>query len=589
MQKFNFFVSRVALFFQKLRYLFRQYQYFFFVYAKKKIDVDLFSYRPLISILVPVYNTQLKHLKAMFQSVEDQSYENWELILLDDASPDEKPGIYLKEEAKRNSKVRYYRSEKNGGISIATRQALNYASGEYVAFLDHDDRLSKDALCTIVDALQTEKNRPEFLYSDEIFQSKTFGVFSVSAKPDFSPEKLISHNYICHFVVVAKSLIDKMGGIREGYDGSQDHEFALRASRHTNRIRRLPFFLYIWRLHGESFSRKKAEVCERSSQKAISEYYAEKNEIVERIDSGHYPFTYHALRKLKTNHSVLIVVLGAELELDILYSKIIKLTQKTSNVNFEIAIGVNETEESQVSNWKFPENTKIHLHTSANRNLNTKEINRIVSDTEGDFIFFWNPILSLQKEDWLYELLQHGESEGIGAVSPVVTNSKRELLYSSLILGKKGFIGVSGNGLSPMKSKIWSGEWIEKNVSALSKNVLLISRIHWKTIQGLDEAFSDSYWDVDLSIRLRENGLRLVSNPFSEFLLESKRDCFREFHPGNSNTIVDRNVLFEKWGDRLETDSFYSPHLDLVGADRLPKGLFHGFFDWFWKRSWKSK
>ncbi|WP_427854346.1 glycosyltransferase family 2 protein [Leptospira tipperaryensis] len=584
----NFLFPRVSLFLQKLRYLFRQYQYFFFRYTTKNVDTDSLHYRPLISILVPVYNTQLKHLKAMLQSVKCQTYENWELILLDDASPDEKPGIYLKEEAKRNSKIRYYRSEKNGGISIATRRALGYASGEYIAFLDHDDRLSKDALWTIVDALQEKTNRPEFLYSDEIFQSKNLGVFSVSAKPDFSPEKLISHNYICHFVVVAKNLIEKMGGIREGYDGSQDHEFALRASRHTDRIRRLPFFLYIWRLHGESFSRKKAEVCERSSQKAIAEYYAEKNEIVERIDPGHYPFTYHALRKPKTKRSMLIVVLKSDLELDSLYSRILKLTKTTSNVTFEIAIGVDEMEEAQVSKWTFPENIKIHLRKSSSRNLNSKEINRLVSDTKGDFIFLWNPILSPLKEDWLYELLQHGESNGIGAVSPVVTNPKRELLYSSLIFGKEGFIGISGNGLSAKKAKIWSGEWIEKNVSALSKNILLISRNNWEMLQGIDEALSDSYWDVDLSIRLREKGLRLVSNPFSEFLNESELDCFSEFHPGNSKVKTDRKILLKKWGDRLETDPFYSPHLDLVGADRLPKGLLHGFCEWFWKRRWKS-
>lgn len=154
--------------------------------------------------------------------------------------------------------------------------ALEYSVGDYIAFLDHDDKLMKDALMTVVDSLQNDDGRPEFLYSDEIFQSKISGVFSLSTKSEFSPERLISYNYICHFVVVSKNLIYRMGGIREGYDGSQDHEFALRACRHTNRIRRLPYFLYVWRLHRESFSRKKAEICEESSKKAILEYYKEK-------------------------------------------------------------------------------------------------------------------------------------------------------------------------------------------------------------------------------------------------------------------------------------------------------------------------
>ncbi|MBM9501990.1 glycosyltransferase [Leptospira sp. 201903071] len=577
---------KIDSFLQKLRYLFRQYQYFFCRYSAKEVQENSFRYKPLISILVPVYNTQIKHLKAMVRSVESQSYTNWELILLDDASPDKRPGLFLTEEAKNNSKLRYFCSEKNGGISVATRKALEYASGEYVAFLDHDDQLSKEALSVVVEALQAEKDRPEFLYSDEIFQSKTPGVFSVSAKPVFSPEKLVSHNYICHFVVVSRILIEKMGGIRDGYDGSQDHEFALRASRSTDRIRRLPYFLYIWRLHGESFSRKKAEVCERSSQKAILEHYEEKNEIVEKIIPGYYPFTYHTLRKLKKNPSVTVFVLGSGIRIDTLDSKILSLIQTTSNIRLEFVIAATEKDSAQVATWKLPKDVKILCKKSSDGSFNSKEINRLVADTKTEYIFFWNPILKPQKESWLYELLQHGESNGVGAVSPAILNANGELLYSSLIFGKNGFIGISGNRLSPKKAKIWSGEWIEKNVSALSKNVLLVSRKNWDLLRGLDESFQKYYWDVDLSIRMRERGLRLINNPFSEFLNESKLDCFSEFNPNSSDPKDDRKNLWKKWGTILEEDDFYSPHLDQVGADRLPKGVFHNFSKRLWKRRW---
>ncbi|MBM9577274.1 glycosyltransferase [Leptospira sp. 201903070] len=579
-------LSKIEIFFQKLRYLSRQYQYFFFRYSTKDVGSDSFLYRPLISILVPVYNTRIEHLNAMVCSVESQTYKNWELILLDDASPDERPGLYLKDKAEKNSKVRYYRSEKNGGISVATRKALEYASGEYVAFLDHDDRLSQEALSVVVESLQDEKKRPEFLYSDEIFQSKTPGVFSVSAKPAFSPEKLISHNYICHFVVVSRILIEKMGGIREGYDGSQDHEFALRASRSTDRIQRLPYFLYIWRLHGESFSRKKAEVCERSSQKAILEHYGKRNEIVEKIVPGYYPFTYHTIRKLKKVPSVTIYVLGSNLGLDSLYTKILYLIETTSNVRMHFVFGLAGKDSDIVSTWKLPKDVTLHCEKTSYEILNSKEINRIVADTKTEFIFFWNPILIPQGENWLYELLQHAESGGVGAVSPVVVDSKKELLYSSLIFGKNGFIGITGNRLSPNQARIWSGEWIEKNVSALSKNLLLISRKNWDLVQGLDESFQNYYWDVDLSIRLREEGLRLVSNPFSEFLNESSWDCFLEFNPNSSVAKNDRKNLWKKWGSILEEDDFYSPHLDQVGGDRLPKGICHDFSKWLWRRRW---
>ncbi|WP_016752093.1 glycosyltransferase family 2 protein, partial [Leptospira kirschneri] len=219
-------ISKIGEFYRKLKYLLRQYQYYFGIYEEPEIPSE-FVYSPLLSILVPVYNTRLDHLKEMVDSVVSQSYTNWELILIDDASPDEKPGNYLEERSKADSRILYFRSDKNGGISLTTQKAFECSKGEYIAFLDHDDRLSKNALSIVVKTLQEEKNRPEFLYSDEIFQSKIPGIFSLSAKPEFSPEKLVSHNYICHFVVVSKNLIYRMGGIREGYDGSQDHEFAL--------------------------------------------------------------------------------------------------------------------------------------------------------------------------------------------------------------------------------------------------------------------------------------------------------------------------------------------------------------------------
>ncbi len=196
----------IKTFVRKIFYLLRQYSYYFFVYSgSRNIHKSEYSYQPLISILVPVYNTKRKYLKEMVRSVEMQTYKNWELILLDDASPESEPGEFLKEKGKINSKIRYFRSDKNGGISLTTQKAFECSKGEYVAFLDHDDRLSKDALSIVVKTLQEEKNRPEFLYSDEIFQSRIPGIFSLSVKPEFSPEKLISHNYICHFVIVSKT------------------------------------------------------------------------------------------------------------------------------------------------------------------------------------------------------------------------------------------------------------------------------------------------------------------------------------------------------------------------------------------------
>ncbi|UOG36643.1 glycosyltransferase [Leptospira noguchii] len=575
-------ILKIDEFYRKLKYLLRQYQYYFGIYKEPKIPSE-FVYSPLLSILVPVYNTRLDHLKEMVDSVVSQKYTNWELILADDASPDENPGNYLKERSKTDSRILYFRSDKNEGISLTTQKAFERSKGEYVAFLDHDDRLSKNALSIVVNTLQ-EKNRPEFLYSDEIFQSKIPGIFSLSVKPEFSPEKLISHNYICHFVVVSKNLIYKMGGIREGFDGSQDHEFALRASRFTDQIKRLPYFLYIWRLHGGSFSRKKAEVCEASSKKAILEYYNDKKEKVDKIVLGNYPFTYHVLRKFKKKYIVSVIVWNCE-DLDLGSFK--QSIQNFLSLSLEIQIELWLPEQSILDQVQIKKNLKLKYYKLLNNSSISGELNRVVARTEGDFVFFWNPGFQPYSQNWLYELLQHAQFSEIGAVSPIVLNQKRELIYSSLILGKNGFIGKSGNSLTLSKTKIWSGEWVEKNVSAISGNCLLISKENWNLINGLDESFQKYYWDIDLCLRLRKIGFRLVSNPFSEFIQAiSDHKIFKELDPKFLESVNDRKKLIMKWGVFWDVDDFYSSHSDLVGKDMIPKGLNHSFLKWYWKKKW---
>ncbi|WP_061216929.1 glycosyltransferase family 2 protein [Leptospira borgpetersenii] len=580
-------------FVRKILYWLRQYQYYFFLYSwDKNIYKSEYYYEPLISILVPVYNTKRGYLEEMVRSVEMQTYKNWELILLDDASPDESPGNYLKERCETDSRIRYFRSDKNEGISLATRKAFECAAGEYVAFLDHDDRLLKNALLIVLEALQEEENRPELLYSDEIFQSKIPGVFSLSTKPEFSPERLISYNYICHFVIVSKNLIYRMGGIREGFDGSQDHEFVLRACRHTDRIRRLPYFLYVWRLHGESFSKQRAQICEESSKKAILEYYKDQNEPVKEIVQGYYPFTYHPIRRLKPNKLISIVVLDIEAILENGFQDIyemIRLTPSDFHLEIFLSVGNNRTkfEIPQSVLKKFQGRVLFKILEFFEPNLSAKNINSIVSDTQGSYVLFWNPCFKPKNENWLYELLQHAQSSEIGAVCPIIFNQKNELIYSSLLLGKKGFIGVAGNKVRVEEAKIWSGEFIEKNVSVISRNVFLVSRKNWDLLKGLDESFQNDYWDVDFSLRLLEENFRIVSNPFSSFVSSyTLKRSFQEYDPKYKVGRSDRKLLIGKWGSSLESDRFYSPHSDLLGSDMYPRNFFHSLQYRVCRRKW---
>jgi O-antigen biosynthesis protein len=327
--------------FRKIIYLYFQYSFFlrnyYLNFRNKKIVPSI---NPLISILVPIYNTDHNQLIQMLESVINQKYKSWELILWDDASPDSSIEKTLKNYVLKDSRIYYFKSKLNSGIAKTTKLAFEKSKGDYITFLDHDDTLDNKSLQSIV--IHIEKNKKSnFIYSDEIYNSSRFGIFSYSIKTPFSITKLIANNYICHQVTVSRSLLKKMGGYREGFDGSQDHEFALRASRFTNHISFLPKHLYNWRLQKSSFSHKKKQICIDSSLKAIREHCLANNQNLISIKDGYYPFTYHIHKKVDTKSKILIVYLiDSSIKntnnLQNSISKILKTINKNYTANFLI-------------------------------------------------------------------------------------------------------------------------------------------------------------------------------------------------------------------------------------------------------------
>ena len=213
--------------------------------------MQLFSYNPLISIVCPVYNTPERVLRACIDSVRCQIYPNWELILADDASDRPDVRTLLAELAGEDERIRVYSLPKNGGIAAATNEALAHAKGDFVAFLDHDDELAPNALYEVAAELNADRAWDLF-YSDEDKITEDGRYIDAFFKPDWSPDLLLAVNYICHFLVCRRSLLEAVGGLRTGFDGSQDYDLALRLIEHTSRVRRIPKVLYHWRISANS-------------------------------------------------------------------------------------------------------------------------------------------------------------------------------------------------------------------------------------------------------------------------------------------------------------------------------------------------
>jgi len=214
-------------------------------------DIGAFSYRPKFSIITPVYKTPEKFLARCIESVRDQVYPNWELIVVDDGSQDARLRELLDESARVDDRIRVYFQSQNSGIALATNEALRYATGEFVAFLDHDDELAPHALFEVVNELNRHDDWDVF-YSDEDKLTTNGHHADPFFKPDWSPDLLLSENYVCHFLVCRRALIEQVGGLLPGFEGSQDFDLILRMAERTNKIRRIPKVLYHWRISASS-------------------------------------------------------------------------------------------------------------------------------------------------------------------------------------------------------------------------------------------------------------------------------------------------------------------------------------------------
>ena len=556
--------KRYTVLMNKLSEIFKILYYLFFYYLDYLFDFKFrkkhnFSYNPLISIIVPVYNTNLSFLLKMIQSVENQIYQNWELIIYDDYSNNPKLEDLLKK-IKINKKIKCIFGDRNLGISLATSKAIEFSEGEYITFLDHDDLIKKNALETIVLNLQDEK-KADFLYTnEELFYHIPF-VRLRAAKINFSMMRLISSNYICHMVIVSRTTLNMIGGYREGFNGSQDHEFTLRVTHFTKNIKFIDKSLYEWRIHKNSFSQTKSQICNDSSKKAISEYFEKIKINLDNINSGYSKFTYHPVLKVIDDSITIIIIINDVNSLHNYIEFLIKICKIKINLVllYKIKLDFNYRD--------YPLDIKIY---EINEYL-PKVLNNVIKELNTTkFIILTTDIIP--EENTINELIQISNFQNSGMVGSLILDSNNKIKYSGFILGKKGFVAPSGEGINIDSFSILKTEnLVDKNVSALSYLGSLFNRNIFLKIGGFDERFENYYWDIDYSMRLNQLEFNLFYNPFAIF--HTKKQLFKEFSIFSFNS--DKKLLIKKYNDLLYKDLYYSSKNDLLLNEHYPKFPLH--------------
>lgn len=530
-------------------------------YDRSKAEKALarFDYRPLISIVMPVYNTPREYLCRALDSVLNQYYPFWELCICDDASTAPHVSSILKDYAARDGRIKLILSNKNAGIAAASNYALALASGEFIGLLDHDDEITPDALYEVIRTLQHID--ADLIYSDEDKLDAEGSRCDPFFKPAWSPDLLLSCNYICHFGVYRKSLIDQLGGFREGFDGSQDYDLVLRFTEKTDKVVHLPKILYHWRrASGSAASSSLAKpYAYEAALKALSDALQRRG-ISASVALQNSTGIYRAKRSLVAKGKVSILIPTRD-RLGLLKRCIESIEEKTNYENYEILIVNNASREEATIDYFCRTRHKVIDDEGA---FNFSRLsNRAAKEAAGEYLLFLNNDVEVISAEWLSAMIEHAQRQEVGAVGAKLLYPDGKIQHAGVVLGIGGVGGHAHkymNGTNGLHGFDFSR--VTRNYSAVTGACLMMRRKLFEEIGGLDEEnLSVAFNDVDLCLRLRRAGYLIVYTPYA--LLYHHESASRGYDVNPAEVAYIRS----NWESEILNDPYYNPNLTVEKED----------------------
>ena len=516
---------------------------------------------PLFSILTPVYNSRPEWLAEAALSLLNQTFADWEWCLADDGSPNRETKKLLEKLGSASPRVRVAFAA-NAGISAATNQALDLARGDLVCFLDHDDLLHPSALESITDKM---REGCDVVYSDEDKLDNDSGkLIEPFFKPDWSPEYFRGAMYAGHLLGVRRELAMKTR-FDSAFDGVQDFEFLLRASETGATIAHLPKILYHWRKTAGSIAEKsdaKAGI-DGLQQRAVNAHLA-RMKLAAQAEPAGFP---HRLRikpaKRETFPAVSIIIPTKDAP-KVLERCLKSISEKTSYPEFEIIAMDNETTDEDALRLlrEYPVR-RIEFPNPFNF---SRANNQAAATAAGDFLLFLNNDTEIVSEDWLQHLIYYAEQPDVGAAGALLVYEDRTVQHAGVALGMRGTADHIMRGF-PLGVDGYAGSLVcAREVSALTGACLMIRKSLFHEIGGFNEHFFTVYQDVDLCLRLRTRGLRLIFTP--QALVVHHESLSRQSY----YDMIDRMLLLDQWEEVIEQgDPYYNRNLNLERGDYSPR------------------
>lgn len=533
-----------------------------------------FEYQPRISIVVPLYKTPEKYLKRLIESVKEQTYPNWELCLSDGSGENSPLKGFLAEAAAGDGRIRVVSNECQLQISENTNAGIAAATGDFIAFADHDDELTPHALFCCVKALNDRRD-VQVLYSDEDKMSMDgHKFFQPHFKPDYNPDLLCTVNYVCHLFVVSRAVVEQVGMLRREYDGAQDYDFVFRCMEAVKEeeICHIPKILYHWRCHEDSTAENpesKAYAFE-AGKRAIEAHY-ERTGVAAEVCQGEFLGLYRT--RFHRSHDPLIsIVIPNKDHIDDLKRCMDAIDSHSTYTNYEyIIVENNSTEEATFVYYKELEkaNPKAHV-VYWDGPFNFSAINNFgVSFAKGEYLLLLNNDTEIINPDCLEEMLGYCMQNRVGAVGARLYYEDDTIQHAGVVIG---FGGIAGHCfvMQPRGTTGYCHRIIcAQDYSAVTAACMMVKREAFDKVKGLTEELAVAFNDIDFCLKLREAGYLIVYNPYAELYHYESKSRGLEDTPEKVARFNREMSIFEKrWPEILrDGDPYYNPNLTLKSQD----------------------
>jgi len=522
-----------------------------------------FEYKPLFSVVVPLYNTPERYLRDMVESVLAQTYQNWELCLADGSS--EVNDIASIIQGYGDERIKYKKLEKNYGIAGNSNEAIKMATGDYVGLLDHDDTLMPHALFENVKLINADPDF-EFIYCDEDKLSEGGNLrFFPFFKPDFSPNMLYAFNYITHFAVFKKTLLDEIGYFSDQYNGAQDYDLILRATEKAKKVGHISDILYNWRVSETSTAfDSESKKYTTDAGKAAIEAALKRRKIDAEVKPLQWDNYFNVEYKIATPQPLISILIPSHNEAETLKRCIDSIIKKTTWDNYEIVVVENNsTDEETFAYYKILEKQPKVRVVTWNHPFNFAAVNNFaVSQAKGEVLLFLNNDTSIISPDWLEQMAMHALRPDVGAVGAKLYYPDDTLQHGGIILRIGGVAGHAHKTVYRTDMGSFARLQIVHDLSAVTAACMMTRRDVFEEVEGFDETFVLAFNDVDFCLKVREKGYSVLWTPFAElYHYESKTRGYEDTPDKVNRFNGECRRWLLKWMEKYPVDPFYNKNL----------------------------